>query len=74
MNALTTFQSNEVAAPKMRFKCCSCTTEVSMGEGSYEDAMRLLEYGGWRLGSSLICPACLKAKARRFKRDYLDEE
>ena len=73
MNDLVPTTPGEVAAPKMRFRCDGCTREAGMAEGSYEAALDLLKNLGWRVGTTLICPGCLKEKARKFKRDYLEE-
>ena len=72
MSALVHNKPNEVAVPKMRLACSVFTWEVG-GDGSYEDALSLLEHLGWRVHGSLICPRCMKAKAQKFKRDYFDE-
>lgn len=61
---------NEVAAPKMRFRCSVCTKEVGMQNVSYEDALDLLNKHGWRVGNILICPDCVKKKARQFIRSF----
>ena len=64
--------SRELDAPLMRFRCVGCSTEVSMQAGSYEQAMDLLVHHGWRVGSTLMCAACMRKKASRFKKEFFE--
>lgn len=70
MSNIVPVSSTEVAAPKMRFRCSVCTSEVGMQDGSYEHALDLLYKMGWRVGNTLICLLCLKKKAQQFKRNF----
>ena len=55
----------------MRLNCTTCPNESGMGEGSFEDALVLLERLGWKIRPNLICPNCLKKKSRDYKNKFL---
>jgi hypothetical protein len=70
MSAIVPYKPNEVAMPKMRLRCTICPNEVGMSNGSFEDALKLLENAGWKIRPNLICPDCLMKKAQKFKEKF----
>lgn len=55
----------------IRIKCSLCSKEVGH-IGTHEQALRLLEFTGWKVGSKIICPACVEKTARKFFKRYAE--
>lgn len=56
-------------AELIRIQCAGCTKEQGM-TGTREQAFKLLEWLGWRIGREILCPACVTKTARKFLKRY----
>jgi hypothetical protein len=59
----------EIEKPLLRVQCDGCSKEQG-ARIVWDDMVRLLEALGWKIGREILCPDCIKKRAREFLNKY----